>query len=232
MDDLARFQRLAAIAAILAVPCGLGTAVLSTAAVNGNTQAYLDLSLIALGPRSAELFRWAMVLDVFGYYLLLAPLALLLYRWLKPRAPEHIGLYTLCGLAYILIGAIGAIILAAVEPPLIVEYAQAAGPRRETIEVVFKAVYNAVDRGLWNPLDALLAGVWWVGIGLALRRERAWLGIVTVVLGAAALADAAGRIFAVEALYQAGVGGILLLVPVWALWCGIELLRKPVSSRQ
>jgi hypothetical protein len=228
MDDHAQFQRLAAISAILAAPVALGSAALSVAAVGGNTQAYIDYSLSGFAPGGAEIYRWAMVTDVFGYYLLLGPLALVLHDWLKPRAPNLVRLYTLCGLGFVLIGAIGAIVLSAVVPRLVSEYASAAAPRQEVLEVVFRAFYDMVDRGLWNPLEMILASVWWLGIGLALRRERAILGLVTIVVGAAALLDAVGRIFGIEALYQAGVGGIFILVPAWAAWSSIDLLRKPV----
>ena len=162
--------------------------------------------------------------------MLLAPMALHLWAWLSPAGPRHVRLYTICGLAYILISSIGAILLAAVEPPLIAVYAQASGARREMLEVAFKSFYNAVDRGLWNPLEAVLASVWWVGIGLALRRERSSLGIVTIILGISALLDACGRILPVGAIYQIGVGGLFLLVPIWAVWCGIDLLRRPAVS--
>ena len=230
MNDNIQFQRLAAVAAILSAPLAFGSVALSLAAVNGNAQAFLDGSVIAIGLRGANLFRWAMLLDIFGFYLLLAPLALVLWHWLEPRGPNLVRFYTVCGLAYILIGAMGAVVLSAVEPPLMIEYAQASASQREILEVVFNSFYRAVDRGLWNPLEALLASIWWLGIGLAVRRERSALGVVTVVLGLSALLDAVGRIFTVEAVYQVGVGGLFLLLPIWALWFGIDLLRRPVVS--
>ncbi len=230
MDDNLRFQRVAAVSAILAAPLAIGTAALSLAAASGNAQALMDGSLIAVGPRGANLFRWAMLLDAFSYYLLLAPLAFWLWDWLKSRGRHLIRFYTVCGLAYILIGAIGAIVLSAVEPPLIIEYAQASASRREILQVVFNSFYRAVDRGLWNPLEALLAAIWWIGIGFAVRRERTALGIVTIVLGISALLDAVGRILSVEAIFQVGVSGLFVLLPVWALWFGIDLLRRPVGS--
>jgi hypothetical protein len=232
MDDHAQFRRLAAVSAILAALVAVGSAVLSVAAVGGNTQAYIDYSLSGFVPNGAEIYRWAMLTDTFGYYLLLGPLALVLHEWLKPHSPNLVRLYTLCGLGYILIGAIGAIVLSAVVPRLVSDYAQAAAPRQEILEVVFRAFYDMVDRGLWNPLEMILASVWWLGIGLALRRERAILGLVTIVVGIAALLDAVGRIFGIEAIYQVGVGGIFILVPAWAAWCGIELLRWPPLTRQ
>jgi hypothetical protein len=45
-------------------------------------------------------------------------------------------------------------------------------------------------------------------------------------VGIAALLDAVGRIFGIEAVYQVGVGGIFLLVPLWSAWAGIDLLAS------
>jgi len=227
MNDFDRFQRLAGWTAILSTPLAFGSGALSVASVNGNTQAFFDGSLISTGLRGANLFRWAMLLDVFGYYLLLAPLALFLWNWLRAKGSSFVMLYTICGLAYILIGAMGAVVLAAVEPALIREYTQASGPRREILQVVFNSFYTAVDAGLWNTLEALLAGIWLLGIGPVVRRERPALGVVTVVLGLFWLLDATGRIVNVEAIYTVGAGGLLVLAPLWALWFGIDLLRRP-----
>jgi hypothetical protein len=73
---------------------------------------------------------------------------LLLWDRLKQHDPDFIRLDTVCGLAYILIGAIGAVALAAVEPPLIQEYIQALGPRRQIPEVVAQSFNRAIDQDL------------------------------------------------------------------------------------
>ena len=66
MNDQACFQRLAGVTAALAAVMGVGSAMFSVATVNGNTQAYLDLTVLAVGPAGANLFRWAMILDAFA----------------------------------------------------------------------------------------------------------------------------------------------------------------------
>lgn len=228
MNDLMRFQRLAAVTTILTVLGYFSSATLLAAAMNYNfnLEAFLG-ALISIGSRGANLLRWGMLLDVFGSYLLLAPLALHLWNWLKPRSPNLVTLYTLCGLAYMIIGAMGAIVLSAVLPPLINDYAQASAPQRENLQVVFNSFLNAVYRGLWNPLEVLLLGIWLVGLGPWIQRERPALGVVTRVLGLSALLDAVGRFLNVETLFIVGIGGFFLLFPVWLLWWGIDLLRQP-----
>ncbi|MCI0420943.1 MAG: hypothetical protein L0312_17215, partial [Acidobacteria bacterium] len=152
-----------------------------------------------------------------------------LWRWLASKNPDWVLFYTSCGLGYILIGAIGAAILAAVHPPLINVYAQASVEQRPVLETVFSAVWNMVYGGMWNILEVLLAGIWFLGIGLLLRSERRLFSIFSIILGISALLDSLGFILGIEAVALLGVAIYVLLAPVWALWIGIDLLRKPVQ---
>jgi hypothetical protein len=230
MSDEQRFQRIAGVTTMLSFLPALASGICLAAAANFRLSALSNpSSLITIGTDGAHLFRWGMVLDVFGYYVLLMPLALWLWKWLKPNDPLLMTLYTGCGLAYILVGAMGAILLAAVEPPLIMQYAQVSGAQRETLHIVFTSFLNAVYLGLWNPLEALLAGIWWVGVGSLLRRERRGLGMVSILLGVGALLDAFGNFVGLEPIFLLGASWLVLFFFVWAAWCGIELLW-PASS--
>jgi len=230
MSDHQLFQRLAARITILATVSYLISILLTLAVMNFSFSAEaFSGAMISTGSRGAILLRWGMIFDVFGSYLLLTPLALHLWAWLKPKSPNHVTLYTLCGLSYILIGSMGAITLSAVLPPLINEYAQASASQRETLQIVFNSFLNAVFLGLWNPLEVFLLGIWLIGLGPLIQRERRGLGIVTRLLGLSALIDCAGRFLAVESMFIVGSSGLFLLVPIWLIWWIIELLRKPVQ---
>jgi len=185
--------------------------------------------LLSVGADGASLSRWGMILDMLGYYLPLLPVALFLWRWLGPRDPDWVLFYTSCGLGYILVGAIGAVILAAVHPPLISAYSQSSVEQRPALETVFSAVWNMVYGGMWNILGELLAGIWFVGVGLLLRGERRLFSIFSIILGISALLDSLGFILGIEALALLGVAIYVLLAPFWTLWLGIDLLRKPVQ---
>lgn len=222
------FQRMAAWTAVLAAPLAIGSNVLTLTAVDFNFDAFSNtLLLLQAGADGAALWRWSMILDMFGYYLLLTPLTLVLWRWLKPQNPEWVGLFTLCLLAYILIGAMGAAILATVIPPLMVAQA-AATPG---VEVVFTAFMDMVYGGLWNILEEFIAGIGWIGLGLTLRHQRRALGVTTIILGAAALTDSLSNMLGIEPLAVLALNIYLLLAPVWALWLGISLLRKPAPQQ-
>jgi hypothetical protein len=230
MSDHQSFQRFAALAAIISFPLALGSIVLSGMAVDFNMDASTNPALLlSVGANGASLSRWGMILDMFSYYLPLLPVALVLWRWLGSRDPDWVLFYTSCGLGYILIGAIGAAILAAVHPPLINAYAQASVEQRPVLETVFSAVWNMVYGGMWNILGELLAGIWFLGIGLLLWSERRLFSIFSIILGISALLDSLGMILSVETLALLGVAIYVLLAPIWTLWLGIDLLRKPVQ---
>src|SRR5438128_9519962 len=104
-------------------------------------------------------------------------------------------------------------------------------------EAVSGSLINAVYVGLWTVLASSLGGIWWLGIGLFLRREQPALGLFTVVLGIFVLLDALGRILNIQIIYTVGLAGVLLLIPMWSLWFGIDLLgsrkmriKRTVSS--
>ena len=123
----------------------------------------------------------------------------------------------------------GAIILSAVLPPLINDYAQAYASQRDTLQVIFNSFLDAVFLGLWNPLEVFLIGVWLLGLGPLIQRERRWLGFVTRLLGFSALVDSAGRFLNIETMFIVGSIGLFLLVPIWLIWWAFDLLRKPVQ---
>jgi len=225
MNNDVSFQRLAAVTSILATLLALGSIGVQVVVLGINTDPFSNpTSLLGTGANGASLFRWGMILDIFGYYLLLAPLALLVWSRLQQKGMNLITLFTFCGLVYMLIGAIGATTLAAISPPLIEGYGQASVQQRQVYEGVFSGFLNFVYVGLWNLLESTLGGMWWLGIGLLLQREQPALGIFTTVLGIFALLDALGRILDIQIIYTVGLAGVLLLIPIWSLWFGIDLL--------
>ena len=230
MNNQQSFQRFAAVAAIVSFPLALASDVLSGLPIHFSPDVAINPALmLSVGTDGAKLLRWGMILDMFGYYMPLLPLALFLKRWLSPRDPDWVRFYTICGLGYILIGVIGASTLAAVQPPLINAYGQASVEQRYVLETVFITMWNMVFGGIWNILEGPLAGVWFLGIGLLVHDERRIFSIVSMILGASALLDSLGIILGIEALFLLGVSLFVFLAPVWALWIGIDLLRKPVQ---
>lgn len=174
--------------------------------------------------------RWSMVFDMLGYYLLLLPAIALFYDWMKNRTAWN-RIIAFCGLAYVLIGSMGASILAAVWPHLLGGYATATPELQNTIKENFTLINGLVYGGLWNMLELIFAAAWWLGVGAMLYRQgfRGW-GIVTVLTGLSCAANTCGMIFQSPALHEAGLNTYLLLAIVWAIVTGVSLLKKPLHA--
>jgi hypothetical protein len=184
-------------------------------------------SLVRVGPDRAELLRWAYLTDMLGYYLLLAPMVLALRRELAPPGRRAgLELATAGGLAYVLVGATGAVTLAVVSPPLI----RGAAAGDATAVMMFTTITEAVHHGLWQTLDAITGGIWLVLTGLAMRRVGTpALGVTAVVMGAASLIGSASRVLDVEPLI-AVLFPLLAALPIWFFLVGLRLLRdRPFS---
>lgn len=230
MKDDQSFQRFAAITAIVSFPLALASIVLSGMVTNFSPDVATNpVLMLAVGTSGANLVRWGMILDMLGNYLPILPIALFVQYWLRTKSPAWIRFYTTCGLGFGIIGSVGAVALAAVQPPLINAYTQASPEQRSILEAIFGATWYIVFGGVWNILGELLAGLWFIGIGSLLRNERRILGIVGMIAGVSALLDSLGNILGIESLALVGLSIYIILAPIWALWFGIDLLRKPVQ---
>jgi hypothetical protein len=151
-------------------------------------------SLAARGPGTAGFFRAALLVDMLGY-LAVAPVVLHLHTRLRAAGPGSEGLVlllrvaTFAGVAFSLVGAIGAALIASVGPPLI-DTAIGGGPSAGPARVVFEAISNGVYVGLWGPLNWLSLGIWVGAVGWLTRREGRPFAALGILVGAGALAYA------------------------------------------
>jgi hypothetical protein len=226
------FSRMAAIAAIVSLPLADGNLMGMLATVHFDAAGMTNpLVLLHAGTAAAPLWRWSMILDIFGYYLPIMPLILLLRGSLRHQSPNWIDLFAICLLAYCLIGAIGGAMLATALPTLIREYANTTNASHQMgLQAVFTGYTDAIYRGLWNLLEELLAGIGWIGLGLVLGTNRRRLGMITIVLGLSCLVDSLGTALNTDVLASIGLTVYLVLAPVWACWMGIDLLRTPLPN--
>ena len=230
MSDSRSFQRFAAIMAIVSFFIAFASDILQGIPVNFNSEYPINPAIfLGVGEDGASLLRWGLILDMLGYYLPLLPIVLFAHHWLKTKSTTWLHFYTICGLGYILIGATGAIILAVVQPPLINAYAQASADQRVLLGSIFGVIWNIVYEGVWNILGELLIAIWFLGVGSLLRSERRVLGLFGMLIGLSALLDSIGTMLGIDGLALLGVSVYILLAPIWALWFGIDLLRKPVQ---
>ena len=228
MNHSARFQRLTGISAILLTLFTIGNVITLFMSVNNNAQAFSDTRLLlSVGDRGADLFHWSMVFDILAY-LLFVPIALLCWSWFRSDNKTMVLLYTFCGLAYSLLGSTGAAVLGAVVPNLTRAYGLASATQRESMQIVVGAFFQSIAHGVWNPLEIFLVGIWFLGIGSVLRHEKRAMGILALIIGFFAMLDPLGWILNNDLVFNVGVGGMILM-PIWSMWLGIDLLRHPKS---
>jgi hypothetical protein len=228
--DERSFRRFAGMAAVISAPFAAANLIAMFAAVHFDLDAISHpLVLLHQGGSAATLWRWSMVFDALGYYLLIVPVIMVLRSSLRRKNPNWADLSTLCLLAYALIGAMGCAILATAVPPLITGYG-APGAQHQLVEIVFTGYSNAVYHGLWNLLEEFVAGVGWIGIGLIVLNEHRRFAQLTITLGTACLIDAFGTAMNIDAIATTGLSIYLVLAPIWACWLGFRLLRHPAGD--
>lgn len=212
---------LTVLSGVVALVCYL----LLGASVNFNFEFFSDpVAIFTMPDVRIDMLRWSMITDIFGYYLLLLPVLFFMHEWLKDKTPWR-NVITAGGAFYILIGAVGASILAVVWPSLLYAYPDAAATQQETIKLLFKAFADMVVGGLWNLIDGIVAGLWWTGIGIFIRHEKRFLGWFSILVGILSLLDGAGNILEVQPLSETAVNLYLVLAPVWAITMGFYILK-------
>jgi hypothetical protein len=89
------------------------------------------------------------------------------------------------------------------------------------------------------PLEAVwigLSAVWYIGIGAVARRERRFLGVLTIVVGLAAIGDAVVTVPEMlgsplpDVLFMALGGWKIPLALAWSLVVGAELAIRPPAG--
>src|SRR5258706_13375549 len=110
------FQKKTGIITIISGLLALACMIAGLIGVNYNFDAFADpLLILTTAGINVQAARWSMIFDMLGYYLLLLPAIYLLHDWIKNKSPWG-NLISFCGLCYVLVGAIGAAILAVVWP--------------------------------------------------------------------------------------------------------------------
>lgn len=185
-------------------------------------------ALIERGSSPAALLRWGGLIDMLGY-LALAPVVLYVHRRLgRP-------LLTAAGLAFTLVGAIGAALLASAGPWLLGAAASGALPTAAA-RSAFATLENIVFVGLWGALGQLLLGAWLIGTSWVVRTETRAFAYVGVGAGLGAVGYAIRTGVAgqpplpvtgpLDLAILAGIG----LIPVWVTWLAARLAAAAAAA--
>jgi hypothetical protein len=215
-------------ALLVSITAGITSTVLFAAAYQFRPEIQEPTRLVAAGATSAELFRWAAVLDLFGYYLATAVLAYVLWRQLRPRNPVIADLSTMAAVGYALAGGAGAAVLAVFGSSLMHDYTDATASEQVVMAAQFSTLMAVVMRSIWQFLDGILIGAWWLGIGLLLRPDRPRLSRLTLLLAAIAAVGAFVNLVGLSLVRDILLGVLFIL---WAAWW-ISLLVVFIRQRQ
>ena len=181
--------------------------------------------VLAGGAGSAELLRWASVLDLIGYYLATAVLAYVLWQWLRPRHRLIADLSAVAAVGYVLAGGIGAATLAMVGPMLMHNHAVAAAEDQALIAAQFAVLFELVWRAIWQLLDGILLAAWWLGIGLLARSDQPGLSRLSLALAAVAVVGVAANLTGLSLVRDLTLGITFALWTAWSIWLMVLLLR-------
>ena len=144
--------------------------------------------LLMTGDTGGTLIRVGAELDMAGY-LLAIPIALYLRERFKDSSA--IDLWTMSGILFLILGAVGAAIFAFAGAPLIHQYATPSIQGKHAIESSFEVIHRVVVVALWQTVDPLLLAAWLIPIGrFASRSNARLLAAATTLIAAAGLAVA------------------------------------------
>ena len=221
-EPQATVRRLAIGALIVSLTVGIASDLLFLAAFQFRVDWFLEPErILGAGATSRELFRWASVLDLIGYYVATGVLAYALWRILRPRNAPLADISTLAALGFTVAGGTAAAVLAMVGPMLMEAHSVATGDAQTTIALQFQVLFEAVWRAVWQLFDPILLGAWWLGIGLLLRGDHPGIARLSIALGAVALVGAVITALGLDLARDIGLGVTFTLWTVW--W--VVLLR-------
>jgi hypothetical protein len=231
MSDARAFERMTGLTAIIAGVLAITSLWIGLAGLDYQLDAFSGAeAILGAGAAAAPYIRWSQICNLLGNYLLLFPTALLLWRWLRPANPPFVDFYTLAGLFFLSVGGIASGILVGAWPDMLIDYANAAGAERYIIATIFINFTRSIENGLQGLVQNLPGAIWLLGMGGMLKRERPTLGWLTLIFGSFMLVNSLGSLLDNSTLSMIGFSGNFLILPVWAVWIGLDLLRRPALT--
>ncbi len=231
MGDARGFERMTGVMAITAGVLAIASLWIGLAGLDYQLDAFSGAeAILGAGAAAAPYIRWSQICNLLGNYLLLFPTALLLWHWLRPANAPFADFYTLAGLFFLSVGGIASGILIGAWPDMLIDYANATGTERENLATIFINFTRSIENGLQGLVQNLPGAIWLLGMGGMLKRKRAALGWLTLLFGSFMLVNSLGSLLDNSALSLIGFSGNFLILPVWAIWIGLDLVRRPALA--
>lgn len=183
-------------------------------------------TMLALPPDTRDVFRWCMVADIFGFYL---PF-LVIGGYFVHVFREELGalgiMVAMAVVLYVMVGVTGAVMQFAVLHPLAHLYAGGDDATRNGAAAVWTAIANGTQNGLWWIEGPLV--LFWTLIAANVLRKAGWTGsiLLKIVGWAFGVFFLFGLFPDLDALSNASEMVVVLVLPLWMLLFGWQLLRR------
>jgi hypothetical protein len=184
-------------------------------------------AMLTLPPETRSLFRWAMLTDVFGFYLPFLVIGGYLWHTFQEEAGALGHTAVMAVALFVTVGISGAVIQLAAIHPLALLQMDGDATAKAAAAAAWTTVANVAQRGLWWSEGPVFL-FWTLVVGSQLKKAgwgRAFLlKIVGLLMGVFFVLG----LFPELNLVTSGVEMIVVsLLPLWMLLFGRQLLRHP-----
>ncbi|MGF6879678.1 hypothetical protein [Paraburkholderia sp. MM5477-R1] len=184
------------------------------------------VSMLALPPDIRDLFRWCMVADTLGFYLPFLVIGGYFVHVFREELGALGNMVAMAVVLYVMVGVTGAVLQFAILHPLAHLYAGGDDATRGAAAAVWTAVANGTQNGLWWIEGPLV--LFWTLIAAKLLKNAGWKGaiLLKIVGWAFGLFFVFGFFPDLDALSNASEMVVVLVLPLWMLLFGWQLLRR------
>jgi hypothetical protein len=110
------------------------------------------------------------------------------------------------------------------------DYPGATATEQVVITAQFATLTEVIMRSIWQFLDGVLVGAWWLGIGLLLRPDRPGLSRLTLVLAAVATVGAFVNLVGLSLVRDVLLGVLFILWAAWWISLLVVFIRESQAS--
>jgi len=187
-------------------------------------------TMLSLPSDTRDLFRLSMLADVFGFYL---PVLVIGGYFLHVFKEElgALGYMVAFGIGlYAVLGVTGAVLQLSALGPLAQMYAGGDDATRAAAATAWATVANGTQSGLWWCEGPLV--FFWAPIVANHLKKAGWHGafLLKIVACFFAIIFVSGFFPEFEAVTGASEIVVVLVLPVWMVWFGWQLLRRASRS--
>ncbi len=223
MADPANGRRLAAIAALFAVPMMALTLGLF---IGGDLGVIFDpAQALAMSPDKIAMFQLSMWADSFGYYLPVLIVGGYLWRQLREEGGATIDIAVLFLVLYVMLGIAGTSIQIVTLPVLAAAHTGGDDITLRASEMSWRVVVEACVNGLWR-MEGPTFAFWGIATGLAMRAQGRKFGLLLCVVGLLYATTFVLGVYGAGQAEQTVQLIMLVALPLWMLLTGVALLRE------